>query len=566
MSTAINTDVNKGSQRKRTHKRLTVGSLPLLHDIAQRMKLREILSRYIPRHGNERVHPVDTLLLLIYNLALGKAPLYELEHWCGSLDLQRLEITPHSTVWNDDRFGYVLDKLYRADRASLMTELVESYVAAFQLHLLQLHNDSTTVKAFGKIPGKTTSGLELKYGKSKDHRDDLKQLVFNLSLTADGGVPVHHRCYPGNYTDDKTHIQTWNTLRAISGRADFLYVGDSKVCTDHQLHTIVSSGGRVVTVVPETWKEVTEFKEHLRRGCKLKKIIWRRTRPGSECEKEYFSVFAGNHTTRKRGYRIHWIYSSEKRKRDRCVREESLRKTEAELTDLNARLNTRHLTTRKAIRQAVNQVLRKYRVETFVSYSISMHAITYRKQVGKGRPSKNTRHREEKEKSFSLSWGRDRMTLRNETRIDGIFPLLCTDGNLGPAKVLKVYKYQPRLEKRFTQFKSIHNAAPLLFKKIDRVEANMFAFFIALAMQALLERQVRKNMTRKQIDKLYIYPEDRECAKPTASIIFDRFENTSKYQISEDGAVVEAYRDKLSASQMEILKIFRMKKAAYWGD
>jgi len=57
------------------------------------------------------------------------------------------------------------------------------------------------------------------------------------------------------------------------------------------------------------------------------------------------------------------------------------------------------------------------------------------------------------------------------------FLALCTDENISCKEALKAYKYQPRLEKRFNQFKSIHNAAPLLFKKIERVEAIMFLFF-----------------------------------------------------------------------------------------
>jgi len=47
-------------------------------------------------------------------------------------------------------------------------------------------------------------------------------------------------------------------------------------------------------------------------------------------------------------------------------------------------------------------------------------------------------------------------------------------------EALLAYKYQPRLEKRFTQFKSIHKAAPLLSKKIERVGGIMFLFFVAL--------------------------------------------------------------------------------------
>jgi transposase len=540
--------------------------MPLLHYVSEKMGLRDILSRYIKKHGNERVDPVSTLLLLIYNLALGKAPLYELQNWTDSLDLRRIGISASSNVWTDDRFGKALDKLYDVDRASLMTELVEAYVETFSVHLDQLHNDSTTVKAYGRIAGITDSGLELKYGISKDHRNDLKQLVFNLSLTADGGVPIHHRCYPGNYTDDKTHIHTWSMLRKLSGKADFLYVADSKVCTDPQLHEIVGCGGRVITIMPETWKDTQTFKAQLRMASKPKRIIWRRIKPGSDCEKEYFSIFTGSYYTHKRGYRIHWIYSSEKRKRDRLARENALEKAEQQLAELNAKINTRKFSSRRVIRQAVEQILHQRQVTPFVTYTISMHSFSYQKQIGRGRPTKQTRCRTVRQKSYSLSWRRNRECLIKESRIDGIFPLLSTDTTLPPLKVLQAYKYQPRLEKRFTQFKSIHNAAPLLFKKIERVEANMFVFFIALALQALIERQVRNNMSEEQITRLYIYPEDRECIRPTASIIFDRFETMSNYHIIQNGVIVEGFRDNLSSSQKEILGVFRMTESEYWRE
>jgi len=134
----------------------------------------------------------------------------------------------------------------------------------FDLDLSRIHNDSTTIKAFGRYPGKTRSGVELNRGHSKDHRPDLKQRVFSLSLCADGAVPVHHKVYPGNRTDDTNHIETWNTLRQITARADFLYVADCKLCTDEQLTYLTEQGGRAITIIPETWAEVAEFKATLR--------------------------------------------------------------------------------------------------------------------------------------------------------------------------------------------------------------------------------------------------------------------------------------------------------------
>ena len=70
----------------RTLIRHHVGALPLIHRIAARMGLRALLDAAIQPHGNDQVPVVDTLMLLIYNLTLGKEPLYELPEWVGSID------------------------------------------------------------------------------------------------------------------------------------------------------------------------------------------------------------------------------------------------------------------------------------------------------------------------------------------------------------------------------------------------------------------------------------------------------------------------------------------------
>ena len=553
------------SATSRTLKRLQVGGLPLIHAIAERMRLKEILYKYIPAHGNEDIPAVETLMLLVYNLILGKDPLYELSEWVESIDFRCINNEDYENVkFNDDRFGRVLNKLFRVDRASLMTELVVFFVNEFNITLERVSNDATTIKAFGKYPGRTKTGLELKRGNSKDHRPDLKQLVFSLSVAADGAVPIHYKCYPGNVTDDKTHIETWNTLRKITGCAEFLYVADSKLCTDEQLSYIVDQGGRAVTIIPETWKEVESFKEKLRQTKKAKDIIWRRRKPGSDDKKEYFSAFKGDYFTTKRGYKIHWIYSSEKRKRDRENREKHLKKVEQCLAVLNGKINKRALKTRKAIEEAAQQIIAEHKLENFFHISIGTITEKYQVQIGTGRPGKNTKYRTGVNRIFTLSWTQKKQALKKEAQTDGVFPLLCTDKQLTAKEVLKAYKYQPRLEKRFSQFKKIHHAAPLLFKKVERIEANMFGFFIALVVQALIEREVRIKMKEQKIEKIRVYPEQREASHPTTGKIIDRFDNICTYKIMENSKVVETFKDSLNEDQKLILSLLKIEEGEYW--
>ena len=550
----------------RTLKRHQVGALPLLHAIGKRMGLRAVLERYVSSHGNDQVPVVDTLILLSYNLIIGKEPLYELPAWVASIDLRPIGLADYAPEkFNDDRFGRCLDRVYEADRASLMTDLVTGVVRAFYLELQRIHNDSTSIKAHGKYPEKTRSGVELKQGKSKDHRPDLKQLVFSLSLSADGAVPVHHKVYAGNRTDDTTHIETWNDIRKIAPGPDFLYVADSKLCSDEQLSYIVGKGGRAITIMPETWGEVAEFKSVLRTTRKTKKEIWRRPKPGHEEETEYFSVFVGDYLTRKRGYRIHWIYSSEKRGRDRQSREARLAKAEQALMALNARLNTRNLKQQEAIEAAVKTILEQHQVEELLQFQIGTSREEYRVQIGQGRPGKQTRYKTCIRPIYTLTWTRNLQAIKQEARVDGLFPLLSTDVALSAKEVLQAYKYQPRLEKRFSQFKSFHNAAPLLFKRVTRIEANLFVFFIALIIQALIEREVRTKMGMHGLSGLLIYPEERESSRPTTNKIIDIFEPVSTYSIIENEQVVEEFKDELTDTHKTILEYLNISESDFWS-
>ena len=151
---------------------------------------------------------------------------------------------------SDDRIGRALDRLFDADRAALLTEVVLAVAQRFALGLQQLHNDSTSISLCGQYPRargrrvRARSAPAITYGYSKDHRPDLEQLLFILTTAADGGVPVQFRCADGNTTDVLTHVQTWDSLRALAGRADFLCVADSKLCSHDNMTHIARAGGR----------------------------------------------------------------------------------------------------------------------------------------------------------------------------------------------------------------------------------------------------------------------------------------------------------------------------------
>lgn len=247
-----------------------LGPLPLVSHFLVRLGLIELLDRYVPTTDRRCAvpHALALGVLLRSNVverepicravetAHGFAPaLYDL----AAEDLQHL---------SDDHLGQALDRLFDADRGALLTAVMLGLGQYFGVRFDELHNDSTSIRFCGQYrhQPETVRGrrpARLVFGYSKDHRPDLRQLLFILTTAEDGGVPVKFRCMDGNTNDSVSHLETWNTVRAVAGRPDFLYVADSKLCGHDTLDAIHRSGGRFVTVLPRSRQEDRQFRKRV---------------------------------------------------------------------------------------------------------------------------------------------------------------------------------------------------------------------------------------------------------------------------------------------------------------
>ena len=248
-----------------------LGPLPLVNHFIDRMGLAERLGKYVPTTDPRcRVSNAKALGVLLRSIVVEREPIYRAQESVHGFATGLFGVAGGNLEsLSDDRLGRALDHLFEADRAALLTEVVLAVAKRFAVQLEELHNDSTSIAFCGQYrdqrpsarSGKRTPAIT--FGYSKDHRPDLKQLLFILTTDADGGVPVQFRTADGNTNDSITHIETWTTLRAVAGRADFLYVADSKLCSHDNLSFIDRAGGRFVTVMPRSRREEKHFRKWL---------------------------------------------------------------------------------------------------------------------------------------------------------------------------------------------------------------------------------------------------------------------------------------------------------------
>ena len=183
-------------------------------------------------------------------------------------------------------------------------------------------------------------------------------------------------------------------------------------CTDKQLSYIASKNGKVITVIPETWGEISDFKNKLRKESKKKKVIMRRRLDVNGKKYNTYSCFEGTYKTKKGVYTIYWILSSEKKVQDFRRRQALLEQSEKELEELSFKLNKRNLKTKTSIIDRVDKLLDKYKVKRFYQIKITERKINYKVQDGKGRPGPNTKYKTEVEKKYYLSWEIGRASCR----------------------------------------------------------------------------------------------------------------------------------------------------------
>ena len=404
------------------------------------------------------------------------------------------------------------------------------------------------------------------WGHNKDHRPDLKQLLYILTVTEDGGVPVYFQAASGNVADDQTHQATWKLLAELVKRPDFVYVADCKLATTDNMNEIARQGGRFITVLPASRKEDTEFRQRLRE--KPETIRWRELYRLTEEDGSLRDVFrvCTQEQLSKEGYRLMWFHSRGKQDSDAATRARRLQRAIRELTDLRVRLGgkrTRFREPQKVV-CAVHAILDAHQAGDLLRVEIHPQQQERYRQASRGRPSQNTKYKREVKTRFDLTWEIDGGQLDRAVAGDGAFPLITNIPDWNAKQVLEAYKRQPIIEKRFSQLKTDFRVAPVYLQNVGRIVGLLAIYFFALMVQSLLERELRQAMASQGVDSLPLYPEGRACVRPTTRQLLDFFEPVSRHTLMKGDAVFEAsFSTELSPLHRTLLKLLRVPATDY---
>jgi transposase len=341
-------------------------------------------------------------------------------------------------------------------------------------------------------------------------------------------------------------------------------VADSKLCTRDNTSYIAARQGRFLTVLPRTRAEDGWFRDYLQ----THPVEWRevhrapnlRRRDGPEVV--YHGVEGPQRDSE--GYRLLWYRSSQKEEQDRQSRQQRLRRAHARLGGLQAPGRRREFRTPQEAREAAGRIVAEEQVERLLRIVIDREVEESYRQVGPGRPGTRTEYRRVETSRYRIRFEEDAEALRREARCDGLFPLLTNDETLSLAEALGKYKYQPFVEKRHEQLKRVFGVTPVWLKNPGRVASLLWLHYVVELVQALIEREVRRQMADHEVASLRLYPEGRASEMPTSALVFNALEGLRRHRLlGEGGQELRRFHDELPEAGEEVLELLGVNAGPY---
>lgn len=289
------------------------------------------------------------------------------------------------------------------------------------------------------------------YGHSKDHRDDLPQIVIGLAVTRQG-IPVRVWCWPGNTSDMsvlrevKDDMRGWRLGRVIT-------VVDRGFSSDENLAYLTRAGGH--------W------------------IAGERMRDGSPDVAEALSR-QGRYQTVRDNLRVKEVrvgdadgskrfiicHNPAEAERQRQIREQAIERLQAELD----------------------------RIETLRAKKGKKTADTHTKAECALREHRSLGRYLRQTPSGRLKI--DRAKINSEERLDGKYLLSTSDPDLSAEDVALGYKNLLEAERGFRDLKGVLELRPIFHRLEHRIRAHILICWLALLLIRVAERQTGQTWRR----------------------------------------------------------------------
>jgi transposase len=413
---------------------------------------------------------------------------------------------------NDDVLGRALDALYAAGVTPLYSLIAAQAVQRLSLTSQVVHLDTTSFHVDGcynRAEEPEAQVIHVTQGYSRDHRPDLNQVMLELIVEHQAGIPVLMKPLSGNTHDgvEFGKVITEHVRQLYTAPQGTILVADSALYSADNLGTLAASGLKWITRVPATLHEAQEV---------LAQVVPSTMAPLTDGYRyqEPVATYAG--ITQR------WVivYSEARQARVKRTAAKQVRtESEAELKAFKKLCHTTFACAADADKalQTFQQRLQATRLE-----GATIRAVTcYGKR---GRPRSDTvpakvKYVVEGALASSLMYRQTVLAAKS-------WFILATNESdttaLPASEVLARYKSQSLAERGFRFLKDPQFLASSLYlKKPERIMALLMVMTVCLLVYAALEYRIRRALSANQ--ETFPDQKGRRVQNPTTRWVFYSF-------------------------------------------
>jgi Domain of unknown function (DUF4277) len=481
-----------------------LGALPVVAEFCRRLDVAGIVDRACPVREVARVTHGQVIEALVANRLTSPRPLLRVADWARQWAVEEvLGIAPDAL--NDDRIGRALDAM--APQLDLVIGSVGARaIAVFGVDVARLHWDMTSISLYGVYDDPEAGFAAPRWGKPKDRRPDLKQVQTGLAVSGDGGVPVWHRAYDGGAGEVAQVVGAMTALKDLAEQRGLLLVGDSKLVSRGNI--VAMNTARVAFIAPagKSYLPAAHLRALDPQAAIPVDYIAERDQGSPPQQRGSYRVVEGGITLKAKrktepdlAVRCVLVWSSARAQAAATSRAKKLDRARDDLERVQRGLGGPHYRTADKVTARVATIARSRKVTGLLRAEAATDPTT-------GKPT--------------LAWSFDPAALQAEAATDGWYGLLTnlTPEQADAAEVLRRYKGQEVVERRYGAFKGPLGVAPMFLKDNRRIAALISVICLALLVFCLVERAVRKAIAPAiELAGLYV----GRPAKPTGRLVFE---------------------------------------------
>ncbi len=406
-----------------------------------------------------------------------------------------------------------------------------------------LKQECQDTSSFNEILTDVPQAIKITHGYSKDHRPDLKQVVLELIVSQDSGVPFLSKAWDGNTSDNEIFTQRTNALIEAFKKSEtpkFL-IADSKLYGKSNSENLNKLS--FITRIPDTISEVNNL---------IQDAISDKERWSVHSEKRKYQEFEITHYGIKQRWIVVFSSPAENRAKEnmgnKVAKEKEL--LEKELFHIQAE----RFSCESDARKALDAKSKKWKYHLLGDVEVQEH----RKYSHKGRPKPGeTPDQILYQIVCTFKENSEEITKKKENNSCYVLGTNVPKDTLSAKEIIDNYSEQQSVERGFRFLKDpVFFTSAFFIKKTSRIQAMLVIMTLALMVYAIAERRLRNFLTTN--DKTIPNQIEKEIQNPTLRWIFQLLDGISRVKVKINDQIIYSWTG-LTELRLRILSFFCQK-------